>query len=257
MYRDEATALDEHDRVVGAILIGEALMDSCERAVVRTLKPDPALPHDRWRAVAELHDTFPEVWRHLDRARRLLAGRGANTIAYDELRPHARRAPTRNDETASIERAAFDDVKRAIAELKLAVPGADWDGIEARTQDLVDVPLSRRRRNRVIAAGVIAAFGFALVTWFYAIMPNHKTPPAEVMHRELHQIQLERKLDIEALNVSLGARCDLDRARRLVKQLVLDGRGPDAANFTTTYVSRCGDDAVLEHWAHAPRPHHD
>ena len=33
MYRDAATALDEHDRAVGAILIGETLIAQCERLV--------------------------------------------------------------------------------------------------------------------------------------------------------------------------------------------------------------------------------
>ena len=46
MYRDTASALDEHDRAVGAILIGEALVDTCEEA------GSPLEPHDRWRAFA-------------------------------------------------------------------------------------------------------------------------------------------------------------------------------------------------------------
>ena len=36
MYRDTASALDEHDRAVGAILIGEALIDAVEDAAVRS-----------------------------------------------------------------------------------------------------------------------------------------------------------------------------------------------------------------------------
>src|SRR5258708_1597793 len=94
MYRDTASALDEHDRAVGAILIGEALVDECDRAALRITQPEVTTEHDRWRAVHEVHDTYPEIWRHLDRARRVLATRGANTVAYDELRPHAKRAAT-------------------------------------------------------------------------------------------------------------------------------------------------------------------
>ena len=44
MYRDAPAALDERDRAVGAILIGEALLASCERAGVlgRSAGPEEA-----------------------------------------------------------------------------------------------------------------------------------------------------------------------------------------------------------------------
>ena len=130
MYRDSAQLLDEHDRVVGAILIGEALTDYCDHAAHLVEIPATAA-NDRWRAVHEVHDTYPEIWRHLDRARGELARRGGNTIAYDDLRPHVKRAAT--DSEAKVDGEALDEAKRAIAELKLAVPGADWKAIAART----------------------------------------------------------------------------------------------------------------------------
>src|SRR6185312_9085890 len=94
MYRDSATALDEHDRAVDAILIGEALIEECERRAITVKRPETARDQERWRAVQEVHDAYPEVWRHLDRARRVLAKRGANTVGYDELRPHAQQTAT-------------------------------------------------------------------------------------------------------------------------------------------------------------------
>src|SRR5678815_2883486 len=97
MYRDSATILDERDRAVGSILIGEALVDECERAANDIRNPEALSHQERWRTITGVHDTYPEIWRHLDRARSLLAGRGANTAAYDEMRPHARRAPTNAD----------------------------------------------------------------------------------------------------------------------------------------------------------------
>src|SRR5256885_9429114 len=88
MYRDGSTRVDEHDRAIGAVLIAEAVLASCEDAAGR-MTAVTTLEADRWRAVMEVHDTYPEIWRHLDRARRELAPRGTNTIAYDELRPNA------------------------------------------------------------------------------------------------------------------------------------------------------------------------
>src|ERR1700733_6981607 len=168
MYRDAANELDEHDRGVSAILIAEALIDDCERAVARIRQPAAAPVQDRWRAMHEVHDAYPEIWRHLDRGRRVLAARGANTAAYDELRPLARRAPEAvapvhegDDPTPEIDSGTLDDARRALAELKLVVPGADWSAIEARTAGLVRAPLGRRYRHRLLVAMVVSGFACA------------------------------------------------------------------------------------------------
>jgi len=256
MYRDTATALDEHDRAVGAILIGEALVDECDRAALRITHPEVTTEHDRWRAVHEVHDTYPEIWRHLDRARRVLATRGANTVAYDELRPHAKRAATDVDAQA-IDVEAIDWAKRAIAELKLAVSGVDWKAITARTDGLVREPLvGRERRHRVAVGAVIGAFVLAVTAWFLAIVPEHKPARADTMRRELAGIQQERKSRIDFLRAELGDRCLPSAAHDLMRLMVLDGRGTDAKEFAAAYTAHCGDDSVIEHWANAPRPGH-
>ena len=121
MYRDSANALDERDRAVGAILIGEVLVDECQRAATLIRTSETLSHNERWRTITDVHDTYPEIWRHLDRAHSLLANRGANTARYDEMRPNARRAPT-NAEGTDIDKAAIDDARRAIEDLKLAVP---------------------------------------------------------------------------------------------------------------------------------------
>ena len=252
MYRDSATALDEHDRAVGAILIGEALVDDCDLAVSRIRQETI----ERWRAVAQVHDTYPEIWRHLDRARRVLAGRGANTIAYDELRPGVPRAAT-DDEAEVVDVAALGEAKRAIAELKLAVPGADWKAIAARTDGLVRLPLlGRRRRQRLAMSGILVVFIFAVVTWAIAIIPERKPDRVKAMRRELAAIQEQRKGRIDFLRTELGERCLPIVSHELVRLMVLDGRGGDASAFAAEYTGRCGDDATIEHWAHAPRPGH-
>src|ERR1044071_1420910 len=86
MYRDDKVNLDERDRAVGAILIGDALIASCQRA--QTV--GDARVRSAWRAMRAAYDDFPEIWRSFDRARHVLAQRGANVNGYDELRPHVR-----------------------------------------------------------------------------------------------------------------------------------------------------------------------
>jgi hypothetical protein len=150
----------------------------------------------------------------------------------------------------------LEDAKRAIAELKLAVPGADWEAIEARTAGLVAAPLSRRRRNRLAVASVTGVFLLAVLAWLLALVPEHHARRGEAMRRELAQIKVDRKVKIDELSARIGLRCDPNDAHELVKLLVLDGRGPDAKAFGEDYVLRCGDDPVVEHWANAPRPGH-
>jgi len=253
MYRDSTAILDERDRAVGAILIGEALVDECERAATIVRQPVAISHHERWRTITGVHDTYPEIWRHLDRARSLLAQRGANTAAYDEKRPLARRAPT-NAEGTNIDSSALDDARRAIEDLKLAVPGADWKAIDRRTAGLVAAPIGRARGQRTIGIAIIASFGIAIAGWLVSLIPEHKKDPHAVMRRELSMISLERKTKIQMHTVELGNRCDVGIARELTKLLAMDGRTSDARAFGTDYIERCGDDEIVDNWAHAPRP---
>ena len=254
MYRDSANALDERDRAVGAILIGEALVDECHRAALLIRATDAPLSHnERWRTITDVHDTYPQIWQHLDRARGLLATRGVNTARYDELRPRAKRAPT-NAEGTDIDNAALDDARRAIEDLKLAVPGADWKAIDDRTKNLLDKPLARAKGQRAIVVTVILLFLFVVAGWMISIIPDRKVSRREVMRRELSEIKQQRKLRIELVRVEIGQRCDLDRARELAKLLAMDGRTVEANSFGMDYLSHCGDDEVVDNWAHAPRP---
>jgi hypothetical protein len=256
MYRDASTALDERDRAVGAILIGEALLASCERARRLGESHGP----DAWRAIRDAHDEFPEIWRSLDRARHELARRGVNVTGYDELRPHARTRLASSggdeggDEIVLVDPAALDDARRATDELKLVVPGADWAAIDRRTSRLVHAPLVEGRRNRLVFIGAALVFAVAVLSWWASLTPTAKPSRAEAMRREIAQIAQHRKIKIINLQASLADRCDPPTAHELVRQMVMDGRGLDARDFASLYTQRCGDDPVIEHWASAPLP---
>jgi hypothetical protein len=255
MYRDSANAVDEHDRAVGAILIGEALIDECEAARTAVLRSELDR-NERWRTITHVHDTYPEVWRHLDRARSLLASRGANTASYDEQRPQARPAPT-NAEGTEIEKAALDDARRAVEELKLAVPGADWAAIRKRTAGLLDTRISRPHSQRTIVLTLLSLFVTLMLAWLIALIPERRLDRREAMRRELSDVAAQRKVRIEMVRLELGLNCDVDRARELTKLLALDGRAIDARSFGSEYMRRCGDDETVDNWAHAPVPRRD
>lgn len=254
MYRDAQAGLDERDGAVGAILIGEALLDACERAkaIGQTDRPEA------WRAIRDAHDDFPEIWRSLDRARQLLAQRGANVIGYDELRPHVRTrlATSGDDDAVRVDPAALDDARRAANELKLAVPGTDWAAIDRRTTGLVHAPLIQRQRVRMLAGGVVGLFAIAAALWLSMLVPPGRHDPHAAMRRELAHVAQHRRVRIVELQQAIDARCDQPAAQELAKQLVMDGRGSDAKNFAADYTARCGEDVVIEHWANAPLPGH-
>ena len=252
MYRDEAFAMDEHDRAVGSILIGESLMARCEQSADRIRNPrDP----ERWRAMREIQDDYPEIWRQLDRAREVLAARGANTMKYEEMRPNVRRslAVDNEDRTQSVDVEALEDARRAIAELKLVIPGADWKAIAKRTHDLVEMP-ELRRRIRLPVVGIVSFVVLAVLTWFMSSIPEPQVDERAAMRQELSEVASQRRVKIQYLELAIGQRCDPPVAREYVKLLVMDGQGDRAERIADQYLDRCGEDTVIENWANAPRP---
>lgn len=250
MYRDDATALDEHDRAVGAILIGETLIAQCERAAAQFA--DPAHPaSDRWRAVRDAQDDYAELWRQLDRAQQLLDRRGANTLGYGELRPHVLPALAVDHDAQTLDVDVLDDARRAIEQLKLAVPGADWKGIDKRTHALVDQP-QLRRRHRLVTTGVVLGMATCVAGFFYSIQPgtfvDEDVQMRAQMRRDIADLATERKLKIDALGAELGDRCEPTLAHEYVKQLAMDGRREVAIGFADGYTVRCGEDPVILAW---------
>lgn len=255
MYRDDSTHLDEHDRAVGSIAIAEGLIADCTSALARMKGPDKP---ERWRAARLLHEAYPEIWRQLDGARRVLANRGANTLGYEELRrevvPVLPVHDDRDEDAPRVDPAALDDVRRAIDELRNAVPGADWKGIEKRTQGLVRETIFVARGQRMAVAGVLVAFLLAVVTWTSASVPDKQPDPQEGMRRELAGAVEERRARIGELEALIGQNCDRIRVHELMRLWVLDGRWQLARAYADYYEMKCGEDVVVRGWAEAPRP---
>jgi hypothetical protein len=250
MYRDGATHHDEHDRAVGAIEIADGLIADCTRAATRLDRSDRP---ERWRAAHGLHEDYLEIWRQLDGARRILAGRGTNTIGYDELRRQVVPVLTIRDHDDAIDLTPLDDARRALEELRLAIPGTDWKAIEARTKGLVGTTLVQRGQ-RLALAGVLGCFSLAVVAWASATIPEPRTDSRAEMRRELAGVVDERRARIDELQATIGDRCDRPPVHELMRLLVMDGRWREARAFASSYELRCGEDAVVRKWADAPIP---
>ena len=251
MYRDSAHRPEDHDRAVGAIQIADGLIADCTTAVALLRGPERAA---RWGAARALHDDYPAVWAQLDLARRILAARGANTAGYDELRGQVNPmlAVTKLDGSHVVDEVALDDARRALAELRLGMPGADWREIEAHSRKLASTRLERRTRFGLTC--LVGGFLLATLTWATAIIPKHKASAGVQMREELAVVVAERRARIDALHAKIGDECDRPRVLELMKLFVMDGRFEDAKAYADRYETRCGEDMGVRKWANAPKP---
>jgi hypothetical protein len=246
MYRDDSTHLDEHDRAVGAIQIADGLIGACMSASKQL-----ASAEHRWRTVNRIQDEYAEVWRQLDGARRLLANRGANTLQYDELRDDVV-AVLRICEDG-VDTKPLEDASRALEALRLAMPAADWKGIEARTRRLTTGVSFVRRGQRLAFAGVVVVFLLAIGTWAASAVSTPR-PDARIeariqMRKELAVVVDERKDRIGQLALLIGGRCDRRNVMEYVKLLVMDGQYDVASGYGEDYSVRCGEDPEVTKWS--------
>lgn len=251
MYRDSAHRPADHDRAVGAIQIADELIADC--AAAAAMLGGPERP-ERWSAVRTLHDGYPELWNQLDAARDLLAARGATTTGYDELRAQVDplRAVAATDGSRAIDGVVLDDARRAIEELRLAMPGADWQELDAQAKKLAATRLERR--GRLVIAGLVSGAVLAFSVWGTSLRPRLGPSASATLRVELAQVVVERRLRIDALHAQVGEVCDRPRVLELMKLYVMDGRFDDAKAYADGYETRCGEDMAVRKWANAPRP---
>jgi hypothetical protein len=251
MYRDRALRPADHDRAVGAIQIADGLLADCVAAAARLGGPER---HERWSAVRTLHDGYPELWNQLDAARGVLAARGANTTGYDELRAQVN--PTLAigslDGSRAIDAVILDDARRAIEELRLAMPGADWQEIDARARKLAATRLERR--GRLVIAGLVSGFVLTFSVWGSSMILSRRPSAAAQMRGELAQVVVERRTRIVELTSTTRDGCDRPRVLELLRLFVMDGRFETAKAFGDSYEDRCGEDMAVRKWANAPKP---
>ena len=101
-------------------------------------------------AIGEAQQIYPEIWRHLDEARGLLAERGEDVSLFDQLRRHERLelgvtgvdvteqmdafGRTQQVKTATFNAGGYQRARAAIQSLMTAMPEVDWAAV-AREED--------------------------------------------------------------------------------------------------------------------------
>lgn len=251
MYRDRAHRPADHDSAVGAIQIADGLIAECDAAAAHL---DGSERHDRWAAVHTLHDRYPEIWNQLDAARTQLAARGAPTTGYDELRAQVNPmlAVGSVDGSRAADPALLDEARRALEELRLAMPGADWQEIDARSRKLAATRIARR--GRLVFAGLGAGFVLALSIWGTALFPTRRASASLQMRAEIAQVAVDRQVRIDELGTRIAGECDRPRVLELLKLYVMGGRFDDAKAYGESYELRCGEDMAVRKWIKAPKP---
>ena len=239
MYRDTASTLDEHDRAVGAILIGEALVETCEQA--QAVERSPRL-HDSWRAFAEAS----VLSRGLAPPRPRAQGARAARPQHRRLR-RAAAARRRSRSPAARRSTARRSTKRSARSASSSSRCPAPTGTRSRLAP----PASSARRSRAEQQQRSSSARPPVALLGARVSRRSSRAPADAPRgdaRRTRQIAQQRKLKIPRSCGSRWARV-ASRPRRtsLVKLLVLDGRGPDAKAFGADYVVRCGEDEVVEH----------
>jgi hypothetical protein len=189
--------------------------------------------------IGEAQQIYPEIWNHLDDARKVLAERQADTRAYDEIKTAqgpVRIGVTRVEVEDQVDiglggyshtqtKEAFFNLdgyraaRKAITALMTLMPDVDWKAVErAENQEIAAVgslgPVSPKRTLVWLAiAGGLVALTYAV--WFFVI----RIPPVDPAEREAKR-QAERAVRIADLRTSLdNDPCNPSLVRDLAFQL--------------------------------------
>lgn len=189
--------------------------------------------------IGEAQQIYPEIWNHLDDARVVIAGRGGDTKAYDEIRTaqgQVRLGVTRVEVEdfvgvglGGITHVQFKDAyfnveglrsaHKACAALMAAMPEVDWKAIErGENQEIAAAGSLGPVNSKKTLIWLAMAGGFAVLTyaiWFFVI----RVPPIDPAEREA-QRQVERAARIvEYTKLADLFPCDPTHVRDLAFQL--------------------------------------
>ncbi len=127
-------------------------------------------------ALGEARQLYPEIWSHLDDARRALARRGITVLAYDELRSSTAAQQggvldvevTDRTKTAWMNAEGHATAAFACNQLRAALPEVDWQALEAADAAALaaGASLGPSRATKIvfyILAGALALLGIALL----------------------------------------------------------------------------------------------
>lgn len=157
--------------------------------------------------IGEAQQLYPEIWGHLDDARTVLAGRGVDLGAFEQIRatePRGSIGVTRVDvesysttltsqalgwadeqiKTANFNVAGLQRAIAAAQALMAAMPEVDWAGLARDEAAVLHAagslgPINARSLTRWIAiAGGAIAITYGI--WYVRMRPSHRDPPPAV-----------------------------------------------------------------------------
>lgn len=189
--------------------------------------------------IGEAQQIFPEIWNHLDDARKVIAERGGDTATYDAIKASqgpARLGVTRVEvedhhsfglggydhvqtKEAHFNLEGFRSAHKACAALMAAMPEVDWKAVErAENQEIAAAgslgPIDSKKTLRWLAIGaalLAVTYGF----WFLVI----RIPPVSKEAREARE-QASRTARIAEQTAKLAANpCDEGALRELTWSL--------------------------------------
>jgi hypothetical protein len=210
--------------------------------------------------IGEAQQIYPEIWNHLDDARKVIAERGGDTATYDQIKASqgpARLGVTRVEvedhhsiglggyshvqtKEAHFNLDGFRAAHKACAALMAAMPEVDWKAVErAENQEIAAAgslgPIDSKKTVRwLVIAG--ALLGVTYLFWYLVI----RIPPVSREEREAREQVLRTQRITESRTKLDADPCDkpaLDQLSRDLDREIPGGQG-DAAN--NQYREQCG-----------------
>jgi hypothetical protein len=226
--------------------------------------------------VGEAQQIAPEIWRHLDDARRGLVERGIDVADFDEIRRHQDPAmlatksievkrkldllalvqgEVRITEQKNVQWDAAGWVRGVLAciALKAKLPDVDWDALdEAAHAEIAEVGSLKTARWKATAKWIALAAGIATIAIVIYLAFGRSDPVADataVKEREkqalVDRAHAERKVKIAELRAKLeAAPCNVAIKERLITYLLAARLVPEANQLEQAFAARCAPDAA-------------
>jgi hypothetical protein len=208
--------------------------------------------------IGEAQQIYPEIWNHLDDARKVIAARGGDTASYDaikakqgvalgvtrvEVEDHHSIGLGGYDHTQTKEAhfnlEGFRSAHKACAALMTAMPEVDWKAIErAENQEIAAAgslgPIDSKKTIKwVVIAG--ALLGVTYLFWYLVI----RIPPVSREEREARE-QASRTQRIAEYTTKLATNpCDEATLRELTWQLSYESPAGQDRAANTQYREQC------------------
>jgi hypothetical protein len=246
---------DPVDTAVRSVRIAATLHERFAVLMNRPLMPGQGMSELELK-IGEAQQIYPEIWNHLDDARKTLAGRGVSTTSYDTVRalePKGSIGVSRVDvvnystslttellgitdeqvKTAQFNREGYQRAQLAIRALEGAMPTVDWLALaRAESSDAAKAagslsPINERSLVKWLVVGG-GALLLVYLFWYFVVRTEPRDYSAE---RQKTIAELRAKLD--------AAPCDNETLSRLTNEEYWETKERDHSATIGRYQALC------------------